>query len=191
MTFPAAPTESVRIHLKQAILIGDGDEARYAKVLVGKRDPSSDLVSHRVVVFHAFMISGFVRGYRDATLSIPTLHRLADSNILSVEDVTVDTCCDVGPPHAPNWLHARRRIKLCSQENVHPPHTWQYTGSLVINCPGVEVAKDENRTQRPATSRDRMEICPLRRKSSRIHAGHHYHDREGMPVQCPGWGGKQ
>ena len=180
--------EQVRIHLENAILVGSGKEAKYAKVLVGERDTES---SHGrpMRLSTAFNILGFVRGYQETTREQPTRMWLADYNILAIAEVKVATCCDVGPPHTPDWRHARRPIQLCSQNNVHPSHTWQYTGSVLLNCPGV--TKVDAYRQRPATSRDPMDICPLRRQSSSIHPGHHYHNREGITIQCSGWGGRQ
>lgn len=81
----------VRIHLKQAILVGSGEEARYAKVLVGKREPmtvADEGYLNKTIM--TVMVIGYVWGYKGHTLEEPTRMRLASSNILAIEDVKVE-----------------------------------------------------------------------------------------------------
>lgn len=122
-------TEKVRIHLENAILVGYGDEAKYAKVLVGERDTSPDGPTRPRRLATAFIISGFVRGYRDTTLARPTKMLLSDYNILAIEEVRVEQA-------------TRTEIEGCPQKQPHSLHTWQHSGSSIMDCPGTEAQRD-------------------------------------------------
>ena len=169
-------SEEVRIHLNQAILVGYGDEAKYAKVLVGKRDRMDDIVLHRTE-FRAFTIFGFVRGYRGFTLDQPTRMRLAESNILAIEDAKIERV---------DWHSVRYLTKPCTRHNVHDPHTYQNKGP-VINCPGKEKVEQKQEPNSQHPQRLMVLPCTLRRPRYPGHAPHHYR-HEGKLIQCPGWG---
>ncbi len=95
-------SDKVRVHLNQAILVGYGEEARYAKVLIGQR-PDSARISDE---FQPFVIFGYVRGYRGYNLEQPTRLRLATDNILAIEDCKVErVCCDVHPDGCEGYVH--------------------------------------------------------------------------------------
>lgn len=79
----------VRIHLKQAILVGHGKEARYAKVLVGEQEALLDEGYPNQTIVVATVI-GYVWGYKGFNLEAPTRMRLAHSNILAIEDAKVE-----------------------------------------------------------------------------------------------------
>lgn len=84
----------VRVHLQQAILVGYGKEARYAKVLVGEREPVG--TEHYAGENLApVIVIGYVWNYRGHNLAAPTRMRLAASNILAIEDCKMECC----PPH--------------------------------------------------------------------------------------------
>lgn len=116
-------SDKVRIHLQQAILVGDKTEARYSKVLIGERERANDWLHHETV-YQTFVISGYVRGYWEHALAEPTRVWLADSNILAIEDVKVE-------PRVSRDI----QTKACSQEVPHRPHTYREAGP-VTNCPG-------------------------------------------------------
>jgi hypothetical protein len=99
------PEKALRVHLKQAILVGYGEEARYAKVLIGRRDATADYI-HHATVFQSFIIIGFVHGYRDHNVAQPTQMYLADDNILCIEDCKIDPPrCERGQCHRVTVMH--------------------------------------------------------------------------------------
>ena len=83
-------SKQVRIHLKQAILVGIGNHQRYAKVLVGEHEPGTD-IRHGVTTFQTFVVCGYVFSYKYHKLPAPAITYLADTNILAVEDHTEPT----------------------------------------------------------------------------------------------------
>ena len=78
-------SKRVRIHLEKAILVGNLDHQRYAKVLVGEPNATSDTAIGRSVS-RSFIISGYIFSYRYHKLPAPTRYDLADANILAVSD---------------------------------------------------------------------------------------------------------
>ncbi len=119
----------VRVHLKQAILIGYGKEARYSKVLLGERQ---QVEVHDTVQFQSFVIIGFVHGYQGYNLAQPTRIAVADKNILAIEDAKIEPGGGRMRPPAPHVaVHP-----WCSLEHPHPPHTWFYGRGPDIHCPG-------------------------------------------------------
>lgn len=78
-------SKQVRIHLEKAILVGNLDHQRYAKVLVGEQQQGAD-IRHGVTTFQTFVVSGYIFSYQYHKLPAPTLCTLADANILAVSD---------------------------------------------------------------------------------------------------------
>ncbi len=130
-------TELVRVHLKQAILVGYGDEAKYAKVLVGERDRTLHGQTQAGTRSRStpFIVIGFVRGYRGVNLAGgPIRMWVEDDNILAIEEAKVEQMTQTRPPASGDAA-----FRWCSKKNAHPPHTWQYDGgSPDSDCPGVE-----------------------------------------------------
>ncbi len=90
------PEHLVRVHLRQALLLSHGKEARYAHTLVGERkQPLGE--QYGGTNFVAVNVHGFLRGGVRVTLERPTLHLLASNNILSIEDLKMnERCCSSG-----------------------------------------------------------------------------------------------
>ena len=115
--------EKVRIHLKQAILVGYGDEAKYVKVLVGERDTTlyGQTQARTRSRSTPFVIFGFVRGYQGFTLAGgPIRMWVEDDNILAIEEARVEqptrTTWTRPPVYGPQTVneHAKRIIRLVS-----------------------------------------------------------------------------
>lgn len=132
--------DKVRIHLENAILVGCGDEAKYAKVLIGERSATPYAQKHARLSTE-FLIFGFVRGYREITLEQPTKMLLADYNILAIAEVRVVEKMRPPAPMDAIW-------PWCANKHPHSAHPWTYSGSPTdsIDCPGV--SKDEHRRER-------------------------------------------
>lgn len=107
----------VRIHLQQAILVGYGKEARYAKVLLGRYSPSTN-ARYAGEPFLSVDIIGFVREYQGHNLEAPTHMLLPIRNVLSIEDAKVE-----------------RTPLRCALLSYHAAHAIPGGGY----CPGVPV----------------------------------------------------
>ena len=116
-------SEKIRVHLKQAILVGPDDEARYSKVLIAERE---SLVDYRRpdITYQAFTVSGYVWGYRRHELPRPTRIWLSDRNILAIDNLEAE-------PRVSQPI----KIKACASSWPHVPHTFRDVGP-VTNCPG-------------------------------------------------------
>ena len=89
------PENLVRIHLRQALLLGQGKGAKYAHTLIGERLPPLG-EQYGGTGFVAVNVFGFVRGGVDGHLEHPARHLLAANNILSIEDVKIEHVCTEG-----------------------------------------------------------------------------------------------
>ncbi len=118
-------TAKVRIHLKQAILVGYGHEAKYAKVLVGERE-LRPITPHHGTVYQSFVIRSFVQNYRESRLIQHPRILLANSNILAIEDMEIEN---------EPWQARRCQTKTCAKPYAHAAHTFRNAGP-VIQCPG-------------------------------------------------------
>lgn len=123
--------QKVRVHLKQAVLVGRGPTARYSKVLIGERDPPGDEIyppnNDRL---HAFLITGFMHGYQGRTFVPQTRHRLAASNILSIEDIEDEPASSAKVPDTV-WCSVSR-----VPGSVHAPHHYHGVDGRILRCPG-------------------------------------------------------
>lgn len=119
----------VRVHLKQAILVGYGEEeARYAKVLIGEEQVTPTRAHHNDI-FILVTVIGYVRGYQGHNLAEPTKMLLSTSNILSIEYAKIE------PTRYFSGKIDNVRIYLCGLYRAHAPHTYRGTGPMV-DCPG-------------------------------------------------------
>ncbi len=130
----------VRVHLRQVIMVGDGNQARYAKVLTGIRQPLFNQRLSNGEALVAVDVYGCVTGGTNSfrvTPVEPHTHLLAASNILSIEDMALapnqhfEDC----PPSVPQpWQARRMQTAVCGHPEPHAAH--QYHRS-VAHCPGA------------------------------------------------------
>ncbi|KKK62740.1 hypothetical protein LCGC14_3001310, partial [marine sediment metagenome] len=116
-------------------LVGYGDEAKYAKVLIGERIALNFLQRLSGMSYPAFIVIGFMQGYRGVNLAGgPIRMWVEDDNILAIEEAKMEQTTRTRPPASDDTA-----CRWCSKKNVHGPHTWQYDGgSPDFDCPGVE-----------------------------------------------------
>lgn len=117
----------VRVHLKQAILVGYGEKARYTKVLIGEHEVIA--TDYHGQTFMTVVVIGYVHGYQGYSLDEPTRMGLATGNILCIEDAKVEheDC---------RRAHAEIETVYCSQVYPHAPHHWQKK-PRTVHCPGA------------------------------------------------------
>ncbi len=121
----------VRVHLREAVLVGYGREARYAKVLCGKHEPMVD-ARYSGVPFLSMVVIGYVRNYQGVNLAEPTRALLAVSNILSIEDAKVER-------PAPHYM--RRAACEASVYHGTPESLWSGPGQRQIRLREVDRAR--------------------------------------------------
>ena len=83
----------VRIHLRQNIMVGHGNESRYAKVLTGIRQHGLDERLSNGEQLLAFTVNGYVTGgINNFHIQVVKPHKmlLAGNNILSIEDMAIE-----------------------------------------------------------------------------------------------------
>lgn len=101
--------QHVRVHLRQAILVGHSPGARYAKVLTGIRQPLLDqrlTNGEQLIAVDVFGIVTAGRNTFEGTPFPPHTHLLASYNVLSIEDMALapNMHFEGCPPSAPGRL---------------------------------------------------------------------------------------
>ena len=130
--------QGIRVHLRQNIMVGHGQEARYTKVITGIRQHGLDerLTSGEQLV--AITVRGYVTGginnFHVEPVE-PHVHLLTSSNILSIEDMVLarDAHCEACPPRETEC----RQIKTqpCTMREYHAAHEY-HDPRAMISCPG-------------------------------------------------------
>lgn len=116
----------VRIHLRQAILVGCGDQARYSKVLVGEEQITP--LKRGSDIFMSVNVIGFVLSYQGHNLTAPIEMLLSTNNILAIEYMEVERHSE-----PIMWCKVRR-----AEEPFHPPHHYHGRQGQAVHCPGWE-----------------------------------------------------
>ncbi len=117
-------TTRVRIHLDTAILVGGG---RYAKVLVGRPNPTTDTVIGRSVS-RSFNICGYVVAYKYHELITPMRYDIAERNILAVSNYP-----EAGVGYAERNAHEFLARQLFAVPDESPVSRRQYDDAKAIS----------------------------------------------------------
>ena len=125
----------IRVHLRQAVLVVYGTEARYAKVLCGQHDP---VMTERWggVPFMSMIVIGYIHSYTGVNLATPTRMLLATNNILVIEDAKVEHAKPTGV------------IVPCTRVDYHPAHESTMAN---MRCPGMRRIAEYHATAYPGT----------------------------------------
>lgn len=198
-------SETVRVNLKQAILVGYGEGADYAKVLIGEHRMTAD-VRLGAVVFHNYTITGFLRGYRGHirvfNLAHPATMKLAETNILSVDELQGDAGYVEANAHE---FLARQLFAVPAGTPVSPR---QYDDAktisygLTYNMTETDLARQLNRSTGQtaelldrylsflcvdrATPRQVRQIPTQRCAKAWTHSAHDWHNMRHGSMRCPG-----
>ena len=131
----------VRVHLRQIIMVGEGPQARFAKVLTGIRQPLLDerLCGGEALV--AVDVYGCVTGASNSfrvTPVKPHTHLLAGDNILDIEDLALapDMHFEACPPRE-SGMRRQIRTHTCDNDTPHRSHEFRQALAVRTRCPGV------------------------------------------------------